>query len=133
MQRVSDAQRIGKIGDWEWNIDTGAITWSAAVFNILGRDERRAVWLKDYQSPLGSQATTLSVRSSKIACRPACLEPSHYEILRKIYYKQGFLDIEPILRSINIPSLRFSGAEFSYYELKKFCLTYRPKLFDGSE
>jgi diguanylate cyclase (GGDEF)-like protein/PAS domain S-box-containing protein len=38
MARLNDAQRIGKIGDWDYNIVSGAITWSPQVFAILGRD-----------------------------------------------------------------------------------------------
>jgi len=38
LQRLNDAQRIGQIGDWEWNLETQAATWSAQVFEIFGRD-----------------------------------------------------------------------------------------------
>jgi PAS domain S-box-containing protein len=36
--RLNEAQRIGQIGDWEWDIATQAITWSPQVFEIVGRD-----------------------------------------------------------------------------------------------
>ena len=36
--RLTEAQRVGQIGDWEWNTATQAITWSAQVFTIFGRD-----------------------------------------------------------------------------------------------
>ncbi|MEP6946132.1 MAG: PAS domain S-box protein [Acidobacteriota bacterium] len=36
--RLTDAQRIGKIGDWAWDSQTGAIRWSKEVFKIVGRD-----------------------------------------------------------------------------------------------
>jgi PAS domain S-box-containing protein len=36
--RLTEAQRIGKIGDWEWDVETQAITWSPQVFEIFGRD-----------------------------------------------------------------------------------------------
>jgi PAS domain S-box-containing protein len=36
--RLAEAQRIGKIGDWEWDIATQVITWSPEVFNLFGRD-----------------------------------------------------------------------------------------------
>jgi PAS domain S-box-containing protein len=38
LQRLSDAQRIGQIGDWEWDVATQAIAWSPQVFAIFGRD-----------------------------------------------------------------------------------------------
>ena len=38
LQRLMEAQRIGKIGDWEFDFATGAIMWSPQTFEILGRD-----------------------------------------------------------------------------------------------
>jgi PAS domain S-box-containing protein len=38
LQRLNDAQAVGQIGDWEWDLVTGAITWSRQVFEIVGRD-----------------------------------------------------------------------------------------------
>ena len=38
MRRLTDAQRIGQIGDWEWFPKTESIVWSPQVFEILGRD-----------------------------------------------------------------------------------------------
>ena len=38
LQRLNEAQRIGQIGDWEWNLAAQAITWSPQVFEIFGRD-----------------------------------------------------------------------------------------------
>lgn len=40
LQRLTEAQRIGQIGDWEWDISTQVITWSPQVFEIFGRDPR---------------------------------------------------------------------------------------------
>ena len=37
-QRLNEAQRIGQIGDWEWDFATQAITWSPQLFEIMGRD-----------------------------------------------------------------------------------------------
>ncbi|MCD6050419.1 MAG: nreB 1, partial [Verrucomicrobia bacterium] len=38
LQRLTDAQRIARIGDWEWDLATQAITWSPQVFALFGRD-----------------------------------------------------------------------------------------------
>jgi PAS domain S-box-containing protein len=38
LQRMTEAQRIGQIGDWEYDIGAGTITWSPQVFEIVGRD-----------------------------------------------------------------------------------------------
>jgi len=38
LDRLNAAQRVGKIGDWEWDIASGEITWSPQVFDLFGRD-----------------------------------------------------------------------------------------------
>ena len=40
LERLTEAQRIGKNGDWEWDLATQAISWSPEVFAIVGRDPR---------------------------------------------------------------------------------------------
>lgn len=34
-KKLRDAQIITKVGNWSWNIDTGEVTWSDALFDIL--------------------------------------------------------------------------------------------------
>jgi two-component system sensor kinase FixL len=36
--RLREAQRIGQIGDWEFDLKTGAIEWSSQLFAMYGRD-----------------------------------------------------------------------------------------------
>ena len=38
LERLMEAQRIGRIGDWEWDVATQVIDWSPQVFEIFGRD-----------------------------------------------------------------------------------------------
>jgi|CXWL01.1.fsa_nt_gi PAS domain S-box-containing protein len=40
LQRLTEAQRIGQIGDWEFDLATQAISWSPQVYEILGRNPR---------------------------------------------------------------------------------------------
>ncbi|RUR39423.1 EAL domain-containing protein [Vreelandella populi] len=40
-ERLDEAQRIGKIGDWEYSLITGESICSEVVYNLLGRDSRR--------------------------------------------------------------------------------------------
>ncbi|MEG5174912.1 diguanylate cyclase domain-containing protein [Microcoleus sp. B3-D7] len=35
--RLSEAQRVAQIGNWEWDVITGKITWSPELFEIVGR------------------------------------------------------------------------------------------------
>jgi PAS domain S-box-containing protein len=40
LQRLHNAQRIAQVGDWEYDLGTHKITWSAQVFEIFGRNPR---------------------------------------------------------------------------------------------
>ena len=42
LDRLTEAQRIGRIGDWEWDIASDVVTWSPQVFEILGLDPAAA-------------------------------------------------------------------------------------------
>ncbi|MEG4227246.1 diguanylate cyclase [Microcoleus sp. N9_B2] len=48
--RLSEAQRVAHIGNWEWDAITGKITWSPELFEILGRD--RALGEPTYEENL---------------------------------------------------------------------------------
>ncbi|MEG4520172.1 MULTISPECIES: diguanylate cyclase domain-containing protein [unclassified Microcoleus] len=48
--RLSEAQRVAQIGNWEWDVITGKITWSPQLFEILGRD--RALGEPTYEENL---------------------------------------------------------------------------------
>jgi PAS domain S-box-containing protein len=37
-QELSEAQRIAKVGSWEWDPATDTVTWTAELFRIMGRD-----------------------------------------------------------------------------------------------
>lgn len=36
-----DAQKIAKLGSWEWNVTSGTLSWSQALFDIFEKDSRR--------------------------------------------------------------------------------------------
>lgn len=37
--RLSEAQQVAHIGNWEWDVITNKITWSPELFEIVGRDQ----------------------------------------------------------------------------------------------
>ena len=37
-QELSEAQRVAKVGSWEWDPATDIVTWSEEMFRIMGRD-----------------------------------------------------------------------------------------------
>ncbi|MHB8901268.1 MAG: PAS domain-containing protein, partial [Thermoguttaceae bacterium] len=38
--RLAETQRMARIGNWEWNIQTGEVTWSEELYRIYGLDPR---------------------------------------------------------------------------------------------
>ncbi len=38
--RLSEAQRIARIGNWDWNIADGELVWSDEIYRIFGRRQR---------------------------------------------------------------------------------------------
>ena len=40
-RRLEEAQRIGRLGFWEWEIETGELFWSDRVYELLGLDPGR--------------------------------------------------------------------------------------------
>ena len=36
-RRLARAQQSGAVGDWEWNLQTGEITWSENLYTLMGR------------------------------------------------------------------------------------------------
>jgi len=49
--RLIEAQRIGRIGDWDWEADTDKVTWSENMYHIMGLDSDLAP--PEYQGQLG--------------------------------------------------------------------------------
>ena len=38
LERLTEAQKVGRIGDWEWDLLSGEINWSPMVFTLTDRD-----------------------------------------------------------------------------------------------
>lgn len=81
LARLNTAQHIGRIGDWEWHFATADITWSPALFAIMGRDPSLGMprsfeeVLALYDEP--SQATM----RDKVALAIASGEAQEYELV----------------------------------------------------
>jgi diguanylate cyclase (GGDEF)-like protein/PAS domain S-box-containing protein len=39
--QLAEAQRLARLGSWEWDVVSGEVTWSPELFRILGRDPDR--------------------------------------------------------------------------------------------
>ena len=40
---LREAQRLAKVGSWQWNPETDEVTWSEELYRIAGRDPEPAV------------------------------------------------------------------------------------------
>ncbi|MHB8633062.1 MAG: MASE1 domain-containing protein [Thermoplasmatota archaeon] len=47
-RQLSEAQRTAHMGSWEWNLETGAILWSAEMFRLHGVGEGHEPTLENY-------------------------------------------------------------------------------------
>ncbi|HEY0846887.1 MAG TPA: EAL domain-containing protein [Noviherbaspirillum sp.] len=80
MQRLNNAQRIGRIGDWDYNLKTGMITWSDQVYEMYERDPALGP-PATYQENLGLYSPhSREVLSECVARAVHTGEPQHYEL-----------------------------------------------------
>ncbi len=81
VQRLNEAQRIGQIGDWEWDFSTEAIIWSQQVFEILGRDPRLGPPGNLEEAIAYHDATNQALLKNKVALAVESGEAQDYEFL----------------------------------------------------
>jgi diguanylate cyclase (GGDEF)-like protein/PAS domain S-box-containing protein len=80
LQRLNEAQRIGLIGDWEYNLAKG-ITWSPQVFRIFGRDPRLGAPRDLNDAVTMYDAASGALMREKIATAIESGEAQQYELL----------------------------------------------------
>lgn len=84
--RLAEAQRIARLGHWEWDIPTGDLWWSDEVYRIFGREPERFV--PNYESFLAclhpdDQARVIST------VRKALEEGTDYHVSHRILVPNG--------------------------------------------
>ncbi|MDU0458119.1 MAG: EAL domain-containing protein [Geobacteraceae bacterium] len=85
--RLARAQKIARMGSWEWNIVSGEIYWSDELYNIFGLKpgEPREIsmeWIYSVVSPLDLPAFKKAMLSSVKTCQPLNI---NYRIITKNY------------------------------------------------
>ena len=109
LQRLTEAQRIGLIGDWEYDLATG-ITWSAQVFKIFGRDPSLGAPRSLGDAGRMYDSASSALMAEKVAEAIKSGEPQQYELLAqrpdgtKVY-----------LQAISSPSMDGSGRVVSLH------------------
>ncbi len=79
LERLSEAQRVGQIGDWEWDLATKVISWSPQVYEVLGRDPRLGPpSLLEHNAIYDAESQRLL--TAKVALAIESGEPQDYEL-----------------------------------------------------
>ncbi|QJR36553.1 PAS domain-containing hybrid sensor histidine kinase/response regulator [Gemmatimonas groenlandica] len=81
VDRLNEAQRIAKIGDWSWEITTQQITWSAQVFEIMGRDPLAGPPSGPDELASVYDASSLRIQQEHIVAAISSGEPQEYELV----------------------------------------------------
>jgi PAS domain S-box-containing protein len=81
VQRLNEAQRIGKIGDWERDLTTDAVSWSPQVFEILGRDPLLGPPRHSAEAIAMYDAASQTLLEQKVNQAIATGEPQDYELV----------------------------------------------------
>ena len=81
LQRLNEAQRIGRIGDWEWDIVTQEITWSPQTFAILGRDPGLGPPRSYEEGAALYEPASAALIAVKVAAAIASGEAQEYELV----------------------------------------------------
>ncbi len=80
-ERLHEAQRIGQIGDWEFDLSTGAITWSPQTFAILGRDPNLGPPQSYEENAALYEPASAALMAEKVAAAIASGEDQEYELV----------------------------------------------------
>lgn len=77
--RLEEAQRIARIGDWEYELATGKITWSPSLYEMYGRDPALGPPSRDeFEAMLDEESR--HIVGEAIAAAVATGEPRTYEL-----------------------------------------------------
>ena len=85
-QRLNSAQRIAKIGDITWNVETGVVLWSDALYDLMQYDKSEKIDLRrvnaEIHHPDDLERVTTWLNDG-IASGSDKITPNEYRIIRK--------------------------------------------------
>ena len=81
LERLHDAQRIGGIGDWDYDTTTQAITWSPQVYAIAGRDPQHGPPATPQQAYSTYDASSQAIMQEKLLLAAHSSEVQHCELV----------------------------------------------------
>jgi len=90
-ERLAEAQRIGSMGNWEWNVGTGEIRWSDQVYRLFGHEPQ--AFQATYEGFL-SCVHPDDREAVKTAVQRSLEDKSHYTIDHRIVLPDDQIRIE---------------------------------------
>lgn len=84
--RLQEAQRIAKIGDFTWDVETGMVIWSNGLYNLLGYDPSETIDYHKVNERIHHPDDLVNVTKwleDAIASSKDELPPKEYRVLRK--------------------------------------------------
>jgi len=81
LRRLTEAQRIGQIGDWEFDLASEAVTWSPQVYEILGRDPHLGPPQSLAEGAAAYDAQSAALIRQRVARAIESGEPQDYELV----------------------------------------------------
>jgi PAS domain S-box-containing protein len=104
IERLTEAQRIGQIGDWSYDIATRTMFWSPQILSIMGRDPQPGPANSDTENATFYDDDSQAFMADKIALAIATGTTQQYEFLARR------TDAELIwLKIVAVPSRDNSG------------------------
>ena len=81
LQRLTEAQRIGQIGDWEFDLGTGEVAWSPQTFEIMGRDPALGPPRNLEENATLYEPASAALMAEKVAALIATGDVQEYELV----------------------------------------------------
>jgi PAS domain S-box-containing protein len=107
--RLTEAQRVARIGDWGMDLATQQVTWSAQVYDIMGRDPSLGPpTLAEIEAVL--DAASIATQSERIAQAIATRTPQEYELT--IRHPDGTLHYS---LAVAVPRINAAGDVVALY------------------
>jgi len=85
-KRYIEAQRIAQLGDFTWDVETGKVTWSDALFDLLHYEKSEAVDYDKVDTEIHHPEDVERVRkwlNDCVSSRKPNLVPNEYRLIRK--------------------------------------------------
>jgi len=86
MKRLVEAQRIAKLGDFSWDLQSGEVLWSEGLYNLLKYDTKETITYEkinaEIHHPEDLQRVTQWINEA-IESNSSALRPNEYRLIRK--------------------------------------------------